>query len=151
MAVSQSGIGVVWGISTSSGSGTAGQITLGTGIGRIVSETITNDSKNVEHLNGNGELVGVTFYDNRTQIELEVYPSSTTISNARDAANACPLPGSAVILADAVFTTAIGSGAGTSFLCMASSVRESNSDKTVLSMTLVKAPGMSLTPNPITT
>jgi len=149
MAVSQSGIGVVWGISSSSASGTAGQITLGTGIGRIVSETITNDVKNMEHLNGNGELVGVTFYDDRTQIELEVYPSASTLANARNAANACPLPGSTVVLADAIFTTAIGSGAGSTFLCMASSVRESNTDKTVLSMTLVKAPGMTLTTNPI--
>ena len=143
MAVSHSGIAVLWGITTASGS-----ITLGTGVGRIVSETLTNDSKNVEHLNSNGELIGVTFYDARTQLELEVYPSGASISAAGNAANACPLPGSTVTVTDSTLSTAIGASA--KFLVMASSLRESNSDKAVISMTLVKAAGMDLTTNPIT-
>ena len=143
MAVSHSGIGVVWGITTASGS-----ITLGTGVGRITSETVTNDTKNMEHLTHLGELQGVTFYDDRTQLELEVYPSGSTISAAQNAANACPLPGSTVTLTDSVLTNAIGNSV--KFLVMTSSVRLSNSDKSIISMTLVKAPGLNLSTNPIT-
>ena len=140
---SQSGVGVVWGITT-----TNGTITLGTGVGRIVSETVTNEAKNMEHLNGDGDLVGVCFYDYRTQIELEVYPSGSTLATAKNAANAVPLPGSTVSITDAILTGPVGSGA-TLYLCMASSIRESNTDRVTISMTLCKAANMSLSPNPV--
>ena len=127
------GIGVVWGITQ-----TGGTIQLGTatGIGRIVSENITSDSKTMEHLDGNGDLIGVCFYDQRTTIELEVYPSGSTLSNAQGGLNACPKPGDTVVLTD-LYLDRVGKTA-TNYLCMASSIRESNTDRVTISMTLTK-------------
>mgnify|MGYP006267116115 CR=1 FL=1 len=132
------GIGVVWGITQ-----TGGTVTLaGTGVGRIVSETVTNEAKSMEHLNGDGDLVGVCFYDYRTQIELEVYPSGPTLALAQTALNACPSPGSAVVLKD-LYLDRVGK-TDTTYLCMASSIRESNTDRVTISMTLCKAANLTV-------
>lgn len=129
----QTGVGVVWGITVS------GVAVGATGIGTVTSETVTNDAKNVEHLDLNGDLVGMTFFDFRTKLELEVYPSSSTMAAAKTALNAMPSPGSIVAITDATFTR-VGS---VNYVCTASSARFSNSDKAIITMSLEKAPNMS--------
>jgi hypothetical protein len=145
MAVLHRGIVVVWGITTGS-AGTPGKITLGTGVGDIVTSSITNDAKNLEHINPiNGELKGLTFYDDRKSVELEVVPSGSTLAAARSAADACPTPGSVIVLADSVFTNVFGASPGTSFICMASSVGPEIAGRATIRMTVMKASGVDTT------
>jgi hypothetical protein len=131
----QTGVGVVWGITVSSVTVSA------TGIGIVTSQTVNNDAKSVENLNSDGDLIGIAFFDFRTKLELEVYPSSSTLNAAKTSLNACPSPGSIVTVGDSVFTRVAG-GTTKAYVCTASSVKFSNSDKVVISMSLESAPNM---------
>ena len=145
MSVLHRGIVVVWGITTGSAA-TPGQITLGSGVGDIVTQSVNNDAKNLEHLNPTtGELKGLTFFDDRRVVELEVVPSGPTLTAARSAANACPTPGSVITLADSVFTNVFGASPGTAFICMASSVGPEIAGRATIRMTVMKAAGVDTT------
>ena len=131
MAVTQYGIGVVWGI-------TIGNLTMNvTGVGRITSSTLSKDIKSVEHLNpATGEIVGITMFDPRRKLEIEVYPSAASILAAQGAANAMPAPGTTVTLTDTTMTSDINSK---TFIVESANIKFSNSDKAVISLSLMNS------------
>ena len=131
MAVTQYGIGVVWGI-------TVGNLTLtANGVGRITSAALAKDIKNVEHLDPTtGEIIGITVFDPRRKLDLEVYPSASTLAYAKNAANAMPAPGTTVTLTDTTMTSDINSK---TFIVESASIKFSNSDKAVISLSLMNS------------
>ena len=89
------GIGVVWGITTTNPS-------AGAGVLRQTSQTYTEDAEMIEHRDINGEVIGLTHFNQTQTVELDVYPSGTTLANANAALVNMPSPGDTVTLTDSV-------------------------------------------------
>jgi len=127
----QKGIGVVWGIGTNN-------VTAGTGVLRPTQQALAKDIEMIEHRDTTGEVVGTTTFNGTRTLELDVYPAGTTLANATDAAINIPAPGSTVALTDANDTEI-----GTTWLVTASSKRKTNTDKTVVTLSLKRWDGIS--------
>ena len=96
------GIAVVWGIGTTDITVAAGKIL------RINNQTYTPDSEMMEHRSTSGEVIGRSRWNFTKTVEVEVYPSGTTIANAVDAMIGTPAIGAAVVLAEATNTGIVG-------------------------------------------
>jgi hypothetical protein len=95
-------VAVVWGIGTT-------DITVGTGlILRINGQTYSRESEMVEHRSTSGEVIGRTRFNFTKRVELEVYPTASTVANANAAMLAAPEVGEAVTLTDSVDTDISG-------------------------------------------
>jgi hypothetical protein len=127
----QKGIGVVWGIGTNN-------VTAGTGVLRPTQQALAKDIEMIEHRDTTGEVVGTTTFNGTRTLELDVYPAGTTLANATDAAINIPAPGSTVALTDTNDTEI-----GTTWLVTASSKRKTNTDKTVVTLSLKRWDGIS--------
>lgn len=92
------GIAVVWGIGTTDLTVAAGKVL------RINNQTYTPDSEMMEHRNTSGEVIGRSRWNFTKTVEIEVYPSGTSIANALDAMIGTPAIGTAVTLAEATNT-----------------------------------------------
>ena len=132
MAVSQIGTAVIWGITTT-GMNKNGTLITNSDKLRHSSQSVARATGNMEHLDGNGEVVGNTCFNQTQDFQIECYPSGDTLSAARTLRNALPVPGERVQLVDAVDTA---NPMATECLCMSSDYRVSNSDKVIFSMTL---------------
>ena len=101
MAVTQKGVGVVWGVGNLTFTG----ITIETA-GKIQSYDFTRDSEVNALKDTEGETVGEQYFDRKRTLNLQVVPSSTTIALAKAAlVTLLPEPGTVVTLAD---TDAVG-------------------------------------------
>lgn len=149
MAVAHVGAGVVWGITTTSLSKNGTAIT-GSGTISYTSQSLSRSTDTMEHRNSLGEVTGFTTYNQSQQVEIECIPTASTIAAARTLRDALPVPGDRVTIFDTVDTSNPISGTGgTDYICTASGLRPSNSDKTIFTMTLVRFSGIaSYTPTP---
>lgn len=97
MSVIQKGIGVVWGISSTGYTYTAAATVLavkGTG------QTFRRSAEKFECKDGNDETIGLVFRNEKKELTLRCYPSSTTLALAQ-AANVLPAPGDKFVVTDA--------------------------------------------------
>jgi hypothetical protein len=123
-------VAVVWGIGTT-------DITVGTGqILRINSQTYSRESEMVEHRSTSGEVVGRTRFNFTKRVELEVYPSASTVANANAAMLAAPEVGDAVTLTDSVDTDISGA-----YEVMEASRPKSPTEKVMIRLVLLKNEG----------
>jgi hypothetical protein len=123
-------VAVVWGIGTT-------DITVGTGqILRINGQTYSRESEMVEHRSTSGEVVGRTRFNFTKRLELEVYPSGTTVANALTAMLGAPEVGDAVAITDSVDTDINGT-----YECMEASRPKSPTEKVMIRLVLLKNDG----------
>jgi len=101
MALSQKGFGVVWGVAGVTISGYAG-----TAYYNVQSATGDRKSERKVVLDGNGEMIGQIFFDERKAFTLQVVPTFNSATGglagsklSMDALT--PTPGTAITLADA--------------------------------------------------
>lgn len=127
----QKGIGVSWGIGTTS-------VTAGTGVLRHTGQSLTKDIELVEHRDTSGEVVGTTTFNATQSLELDVYPAGTTLATAADALVNFPAPGSTVTLTDSGDAEIDGV-----WLVTASSKRKTNTDKVIGTLSLKNWAGIS--------
>lgn len=120
----QRGIGVVWGIGTT-------DVTAGSGVLRNTGQSLSKDVELVEHRDTNGDFIGATSFAGTSTLELDVYPAGTTLAQATNAAVNIPAPGSTVTLSDSGDSEINGT-----WLVTASGKRKSNTDKTVVTLSL---------------
>lgn len=125
----QRGIGVVWGIGTTN-------ITAGTGLLRHTGQSLSRDVEMVEHRGTDGDFIGVTTFAGTKTLELDVYPAgdaggSGDIAKAVNANVNIPAPGSTVTLTDSADSDIAGT-----WLVTASGKRKTNTDKTVVTLSL---------------
>lgn len=123
------GIGVVWGIST-------GNITAGSGVLRPTSQTYTENAEMIEHRDTTGEVIGHTFFNQTKEIELDVYPASSTLANAVSALVAMPSPGDTVTLTDTTDTDVAGA-----YTVISAAKNKSVTDKASFRLSLKKYAG----------
>lgn len=133
-------IGVVWGISTTNP--TVGG--SGVGILRQTSQTYTEDAEMVEHRDTNGDVIGLTHFNQTQSIELDVYPAGTTLANANTALVNMPSPGEIVTLVDSTDTDIAGV-----YVVMSAAKNKSTSDKVNFRLSLKKYSGFTAA-SPIT-
>lgn len=122
-------IGVVWGISTTNP-------TAGLGVLRQTSQTYTEDAEMVEHRDTNGDVVGLTHFNQTKTVELDVYPAGSTLANAVDALKTMPAIGETVTLTDSTDTDVAGA-----YTCIAASKSKVTTDKVSFRLTLKKYAG----------
>lgn len=138
MAVSQIGTAVIWGITTT-GMNKNGTLITNSDKLRHSSQSVARATGNMEHLDGNGEVIGNTCYNQTQDLQIECYPSGDTIAAARTLRNALPVPGERVQLVDGVDTT---NPTVVECLCMSSDYRASNTGTPIFSMTLKRWAGI---------
>lgn len=97
MAVTQKGIGVAWGITTS------GYTSAGSAVAvKTTEQSLTKDAEMVEIKDGNGEAAGLVFFNPTSELTLRVYPfHATTLAGATSAAAALPAVGDKFVITDA--------------------------------------------------
>jgi len=122
-------IGVVWGITTTNPS-------AGAGVLRQTSQTYTEDAEVIEHRDTNGEVVGLTHFNQTKTLELDVYPAGTTLANAKEACEAMPNVGATVTLTDSGDTDIAGA-----YTVMSAAKNKSTSDKVSFRLSLKKYAG----------
>lgn len=123
-------VSVVWGIGTT-------DITVGSGqILRINGQTYSRESESTEHRSTSGEVIGRTRWNFTKRVELEVYPSATTVANANAAMLAAPEVGDAVTLTDSVDTDINGT-----YECMEASRPKSPTEKVMIRLVLLQNEG----------
>ena len=140
MAVSTVGIAVIWGISNT-GMDKNGSAITNASLIRYASQSLTRTTGSMEHVDAFGEVRGFTTYNQSSQIQIECYPSGTSVANARTLRGDMPQPGDRVTLADTVDSTSNNPVLG-DWICTASDLRQSNSDKAVISLTLQRFAGI---------
>ena len=139
MAVSNVGKAVVWGITTTGMSKDGTAITNASAI-IYSSQSLSRSTDTMEHRNSLGEVDGFTTYNQSQQLEVECYPTGSTLANARTLRDALPTPGQRVTIVDA---TDANDPTATDYICTAASYRKSNSDKATYTMTLQRFSGIS--------
>ena len=122
-------IGVVWGITTTNPS-------AGAGVLRQTSQTYTEDAEMIEHRDTNGEVVGLTHFNQTKTLELDVYPAGATLANAKEACEAMPNVGTTVTLTDSGDTDIAGA-----YTVMSAAKNKSTSDKVSFRLSLKKYAG----------
>lgn len=128
------GVAVVWGIGTT-------DITVATGkILRINGQTYTRESEMTEHRSTSGEVIGRSRWNFTKSVELEVYPSGTTIANAVDAMIGVPAVGTAVTIAE-TFGAVTDTGIAGTYELMSAVRSTSPTDKASIRMTLLQNAG----------
>lgn len=128
------GVAVVWGIGTN-------DISVGTGkILRINGQTYTRESEMTEHRSTSGEVIGRSRWNFTKSVELEVYPSGTTIVNAVDAMIGVPAVGSAVAITE-TFGAVTDTGIADTYECMSAVRSTVPTEKASIRMTLLKNAG----------
>lgn len=128
------GVAVVWGIGTT-------DITVATGkILRINGQTYTRESEMTEHRSTSGEVIGRSRWNFTKSLELEVYPSGTTIANAVDAMIGVPAVGSSVTITE-VFGAVTDTGIADTYECMSAVRSTVPTEKASIRMTLLKNAG----------
>lgn len=138
MAVSNVGKAVVWGITTTGMSKDGTAITNASAI-IYSSQSVSRATDTMEHRNSLGEVDGFTTYNQSQQLEIECYPTGSTLANARTLRDALPVPGQRVTIVDA---TDANDPTATDYICTAASYRKSNSDKATYTMTLQRFSGI---------
>ena len=138
MAVSNVGIAVLWGITTT-GMNKNGSAITNANLIRYSSQSLSKATGSMEHVDNSGEVVGFTTFNQSQTLSLECYPSASTLSAARTLRDALPSPGDRVTLID---STDANSPIATDFICESSDYRASNSDKVVFSMSLKRWAGI---------
>jgi|LakMenEpi03Aug12_release.lakeMendotaPanAssembly.Ray.scaffolds.fasta_scaffold12696_10 hypothetical protein len=99
MAVTQKGMGVAWGITTSGYTYTGAATTLNV---KSLEQSLTRDAEMVEVKDANGEAAGLVFFNPTSELTLRVYPfNATTLSGAATAAAALPAVGDKFVITDA--------------------------------------------------
>ena len=142
MAVSNVGKAVVWGITTTAMNKDGTVITNASAI-IYASQTVSRSTDTMEHRNNLGEVDGFTTYNQSQQLEIECYPTGSTLALCRTLRDALPVPGQRVTMLDSTDTTDIvGTTAGIDYICTAASYRRNNSDKATYSMTLQRYTGI---------
>lgn len=98
MAEIQKGIAVVWGISTAAFTftGTASALTAATS--QLTGQTVRRSARKVEVSNKVGETIGLVYVNPIDELDLEIFPSDTTLSLAKTA-NVLPSPGDKLAIA----------------------------------------------------
>ena len=144
MAVTHTGTGVIWGITTTGMSVDGTAITGFANVSQI-SQGLSFATDTMEHRNSLGEVTGFTTYNQSRTLELECYPNAATIAASRTLRDSLPRPGQRVTLINTADTTdPVGvTTPGTDYICTASNYRRSNSDKAVFTMTLQRFDGIS--------
>ena len=145
MAVTNVGKAVVWGITTTGMSKDGTAITNASAI-IYASQSLSRSTDTMEHRNNVGEVDGFTTYNQSQQLEIECYPTGSTLANARTLRDALPTPGQRVTIVDA---TDANDPTATDFICTAASYRKTNSDKASYTMTLQRFAGIA-TYTPVT-
>ena len=145
MAVTNVGKAVVWGITTSGMNKDGTAITNASAI-IYASQSLSRSTDTMEHRNNLGEVDGFTTYNQSQQLEIECYPTGSTLANARTLRDALPVPGQRVTILD---TTDANDPTATDYICTAASYRKTNSDKASYTMTLQRFSGIS-TYTPVT-
>lgn len=142
MAVSHVGRGLVWGITTTGMEKNGVAITNASAI-VYQSQSLTRNTDSTEHKDGNGEVVGLTTYNQSQDLEVECYPTGTTAgtatADARTLRNLLPNPGDRVTMLDTVDAS---DPIKTDFICTGASYRKSNSDKAIITLTLKRYTGI---------
>jgi len=138
MAVSHVGKGLDRGISTTGMNKNGTAITNASAI-IYASQSLTRNTDSTEHKDGNGEVIGLSTYNQSQDLEVECYPTGTTIANARTLRDALPTPGDRVTMLDSVDAN---DPMATDFICTAASYRKSNSDKAIYTLTLKRYTGI---------
>ena len=145
MAVTNVGKAVVWGITTTGMNKDGVAITNASAI-IYASQSLSRSTDTMEHRNNLGEVDGFTTYNQSQQLEIECYPTGSTLTNARTLRDALPTPGQRVTIVDA---TDANDPTATDFICTAASYRKTNSDKASYTMTLQRFSGIA-TYTPVT-
>lgn len=145
MAVSNVGKAVVWGITTTSMSKDGTAITNASAI-IYSSQSLSRSTDTMEHRNNLGEVDGFTTYNQSQTLEIECYPTGSTLANARTLRDALPTPGQRVTIVDG---TDANDPTATDYICTAASYRKTNSDKASYTMTLQRFTGIA-TYTPVT-
>jgi hypothetical protein len=122
-------IGVVWGITTTNPS-------AGAGVLRQTSQAYTEDAEVIEHRDTNGEVVGLTHFNQTKTLELDVYPAGATLAHAKEACEAMPNVGATVTLTDSGDTDIAGA-----YTVMSAAKNKSTSDKVSFRLSLKKYAG----------
>jgi hypothetical protein len=122
-------IGVVWGITTTNPS-------AGAGVLRQTSQTYTEDAEVIEHRDTNGEVVGLTHFNQTKTVELDVYPAGASIADAVAALRTMPNVGETVTLTDTTDTDVAGA-----YTVMSAAKNKSTSDKVSFRLSLKKYAG----------
>ena len=122
-------LGVVWGITTTNPS-------AGAGVLRQTSQTYTEDAEVIEHRDTNGEVVGLTHFNQTKTVELDVYPAGASIADAVAALRAMPNVGETVTLTDSTDTDIAGA-----YTVMSAAKNKSTSDKVSFRLSLKKYAG----------
>lgn len=120
-------IGVVWGISTTNPTVGGG----GVGILRQTGQSYTEDAEMVEHRDTDGDVIGLTHFNQTQTLELDVYPAGTTLANARTALVNMPSPGDLVTLVDSTDTDIAGA-----YIVMSAAKNKSSTDKVSFRLSL---------------
>lgn len=95
------GLGVVWGISSTENS-------FGSGTAKINGQTFRRAAKEDAFMDRNGETVGLSFFDRTKELELTVYPSGTTLALAVACNILMPQPGDAFTVVDSADSQVAG-------------------------------------------
>ncbi|MEY3277078.1 MAG: hypothetical protein RL153_2346 [Verrucomicrobiota bacterium] len=145
MAVTNVGKAVVWGITTTGMNKDGAAITNASAI-IYASQSLSRSTDTMEHRNNLGEVDGFTTYNQSQQLEIECYPTGSTLANARTLRDALPVPGQRVTIVDSADAN---DPTATDFICTAASYRKTNSDKASYTMTLQRFAGIA-TYSPVT-
>lgn len=105
--VTQKGLAVAWGITSTGYTYTAAATVLAV---HATEQSLTKDAKMTESADPvTGSTLGIVFYDFTTEIQLRVYPKSTTIALAATAAATLPAIGDKFAITDGSDAAAAGS------------------------------------------
>lgn len=135
MAETQRGVGVVWGITTSSTPFT------GTGTFRHQSQQFSRTSDSDETRDSDGDVINVTTYNQQEELQMTVVPSGATLVAARSS-NIVPTPGSRVQIIDTLDTEVGASSPGKDYMVVSASKSKSNTGKSTIEMTLKRWGGI---------
>lgn len=138
MAVTNVGKAVVWGITTTGMNRDGAAITNASAI-IYSSQSLNRATDAMEHRNNLGEVDGFTTYNQSQMLEIECYPTGSTLAAARSLRDALPTTGQRVTIVDG---TDPSDPTATDYICTAASYRKTNSDKASYTMTLQRFAGI---------
>lgn len=136
MAVTQTGVAVIWGISSTLAAAGAGLGGAGSGEAlRFQSADFDVEAgKIVEIENSQGETIGKIFANQKQNLKIDVIPTADTIAHVK-AANIIPKPGTLVTITDTDDTEVSGTNSG-KYLCIKASKKKSKDAPLMISMEL---------------
>lgn len=129
------GTACVWGISSTN-------LTSGTGVLRWNSQNHSRASELLENRDRDGEVIGVVQWNKNTTLEADLYPSGTSLANAQNANVSAIDVGNVLAIIDTTDTVVGATSTGRSYLVTDVRRTKSNTDKTVLSVTLRRWDGI---------